>query len=189
LIVPETSLYDSIAFTFTSKPNPVTLSFSPQFSLHRYTVPVHLPYTVKIRPDKAIPYPLRERMVMVHLEKEEKTVRKARWEMGWYVAQFREFGYVQLVADDQPPVLQTPGLAAGAQIRSLKRITVIASDNYGAVRNFRAELDGKWLMFSQRGKTFTYKPDERLTPGPHVLTLRVEDEAGNHTEKTIQFTR
>jgi hypothetical protein len=189
LIVPETSLYDSISFSFASKPNPVDLSFSPQYSLHRYTVPVHLPYTVKIKPDKAIPYPLRERMVMLHVEKDERTVRKARWELGWYVAQFRAFGYVQLMADDQPPVLQTPGLADGANIRALSKIIVTATDNYEAVRNFRAELDGKWLMFSQRGRTYTYKMDGRMTPGPHELKLQVEDEAGNKTEKIIRFTR
>jgi murein DD-endopeptidase MepM/ murein hydrolase activator NlpD len=189
VVVPEAGLYDSISFAYAARPNPIALSFSPQFSLHRYTVPVHLPYTVKIKPEKAIPYPLRERMLILLREKDDLTVRKARWELGWYAATFRGFGEVQLVADDQPPVLQTPGLADGATIKSLSRIVVTASDNYPAIRNFRAELDGKWLMFSQKGKTFTYKTDERLTPGPHILTLRVEDEAGNRTEKTIRFTR
>jgi hypothetical protein len=189
LVVPENALYDSIYFRYAARPNPIPNAFSQQFSLHRYTVPVHAPYTVKIRPDKPIPYPLRDRMVVLLTVKGDTEVRKAQWELGWYAAQFRDFGEAQLVADDQPPLLQVAGLADGGQAGKLSRITVTATDNYVTVRNFRAELDGKWLMFSQKGRTFTYRMDEQMKAGPHTLILSVEDEAGNRTEKSIRFTR
>jgi murein DD-endopeptidase MepM/ murein hydrolase activator NlpD len=189
LMVPENGLYDSISFQYAARPNPIANAYSPQFSLHKFTVPVHAPYVVRIKADKSIPYPLRDRMLILQTVKDDQEVRKAQWELGWHTARFREFGTVQLVADDQPPVIDTYGLTEGANIRSFTKITVAVRDNYPAIKNFRAELDGKWLMFSQRGKTFTYKMDERMNPGPHTLVLSVDDEAGNRTQKTIRFTR
>jgi hypothetical protein len=189
VMVPELSLYDSIGFRYSAQAGPVPLGFSKRFSLDRYTVPVHLAYTVRIKPDKPIPYPLRDRMLAVMRVKDETEVRKAHWELGWYAAKFRDFGEVQLVADDSPPVITVPGLAEGGSARGLQRITVTVGDNFNSIRNFRAELDGRWLMFSQRGRTFTYKMDARMTPGAHTLVLRVDDEAGNQAVKTIRFTR
>jgi hypothetical protein len=189
VMVPELSLYDSIGFRYSAQAGPVSLGFSKRFSLDRYTVPVHLAYTVRIKPDKPIPYPLRDRMLAVLRVKDETEVRKAHWELGWYAAKFRDFGEVQLVADDSPPVITVPGLAEGGSARGLQRITVTVGDNFNSIRNFRAELDGRWLMFSQRGRTFTYKMDARMTPGAHTLVLRVDDEAGNQAVKTIRFTR
>lgn len=189
VVVPEQSLYDSIGFRLSSRPSATPLSYSSLFSLHQYTVPVHLPYTVKLKPNRPIPYPHRERMVVQLIVKGETEVHKAQWELGWYTARLREFGEVQLLADETPPVLTVSGLAEGGSAAGLRKIVVNASDNLGAVRNFRAELDGRWLMFSQRGRTFTYTMDEKMGPGAHTLKLRIEDMAGNPTEKIIRFTR
>ncbi|MGL6269310.1 MAG: M23 family peptidase, partial [Chitinophagaceae bacterium] len=102
---------------------------------------------------------------------------------------FREFGSFQLIADDIPPQLNVSGIADGANLSKASRIIITATDNNDAIRNFRAELNGKWLMFSQKGRTFTYKFDENCLPGKHSLKISVEDEAGNTTVKNIHFTR
>jgi hypothetical protein len=66
---------------------------------------------------------------------------------------------------------------------------ILADDNWKEIKNFRAELDGQWLRFVQRGNHFTYKVDEHCQPGEHELRITVEDEAGNATERVIRFTR
>ena len=51
-------------------------------------------------------------------------------------------------------------------------------------------LDGKWLRFTNdKGKTFIYIFDEKCPPGQHTLKISVEDEAGNSTIRTYNFTR
>jgi hypothetical protein len=58
------------------------------------------------------------------------------------------------------------------------------------IKNFRGELDGKWLRFTNdKGRSFIYKFDEMCPPGVHELKVSVEDEAGNKTIKTYHFTR
>jgi len=58
------------------------------------------------------------------------------------------------------------------------------------IKNFRAELDGKWLRFTNdKGRSFIYKFDEMCPPGNHELKVSVDDEAGNKTEKIFHFTR
>ncbi|HLO38811.1 MAG TPA: hypothetical protein VK173_09975, partial [Lacibacter sp.] len=67
--------------------------------------------------------------------------------------------------------------------------TCTVADNKKTIYSFRAELDGEWLMFSGLGPVYRYRVDEHCPPGEHELKIRVEDEAGNSTERMIRFTR
>ncbi len=106
--------------------------------------------------------------------------------MGKYSAEFRDFGIFQLIADDQPP--QLSGFP-GANLAAASKISFYVRDNNNLVKNFRAELDGKWLRFVQRGNTFSYQFDEKCPRGEHQLKISVEDEAGNITTQNYSFTR
>ena len=189
VVIPEKGIYDSIYFTHSVRAKAGSIGFSAIHDLQTYQVPVHGMFTVQLKSDSAIPYPLRDRMLIRKITKTDTDVRKANWALGWYTATFREFGSFQLIADDIPPQIGVSGITDGANASKSARIVVSVTDNNNAIRNFRAELDGKWLMFSQKGRTFTYKFDEHCLPGNHLLKLSVEDEAGNATTKTIRFTR
>jgi murein DD-endopeptidase MepM/ murein hydrolase activator NlpD len=189
VVVPEDALYDDISFRHVRSSVPQgPSSYSPVHELHTPSVPLHVPMTVRVKADKPIPYPLRDRMLIRRTTGEEQQVQKARWELGWHTASFREFGRFQLISDELPPTIQFVGLTEGARVAGPK-IVVTVDDENKAVKNFRAELDGKWLMFAQKGKTFTYRMDERFTPGKHSLQVSVEDEAGNRSTRTIELTR
>lgn len=189
VMIPEKGIYDSIYFTHSVRAKTASTGFSPIHDLQTYQVPVHNQFTVRIKTDNTIPYPLRDRMLIRKITKSETDVRKAKWELGWYAATFREFGSFQLISDDVPPQINIQGVTDGANMSRASRIIVTATDNNEAVRNFRAELDGKWLMFSQKSRTFTYKFDEHCSPGNHILKISVDDEAGNSAVKTVRFTR
>jgi murein DD-endopeptidase MepM/ murein hydrolase activator NlpD len=190
LYLPEGSLYDSIWFTRSIEVANGPLSYSPIHHLQSYLVPSHKYFSVRIKPDKAIPYPLREHMLIRRTGKpDDIDVAMANWQLGYYSAEFREFGSFQLVADNTPPVVSTNGLKDGGSLGKATKIVVSVTDDNKAIRSLRAELDGKWLCFARRGNTFTYALDEHCPPGSHTLKLRVEDEAGNTTEKTVSFTR
>ena len=58
------------------------------------------------------------------------------------------------------------------------------------LKPFRAELDGKWLMFSNdKGRNYVYTFDEQCPYGVHELKVQVEDIVGNVTEKTWWFKK
>ncbi len=189
LFLPEKCLYDSINFLYSSTANITPLAFSPLHQLHNNFVPVHENFSIRIRPDKVIPYHLRDRLLIKTITRNEMDVKKVNWELGWYAASFRDFGLFQLVADDQPPLIFAWGLKNGANLSRSAKIVISIRDNYDVIKNFRAELDGKWLMFSQKRNTFTYKFDEHCPEGEHELKITVEDEAGNVAEKKFEFVR
>jgi hypothetical protein len=119
-----------------------------------------------------------------------KDVRRPEWQGDWASARFREFGNFQLVMDTIAPVITPIGPLEGADLSHAARIAFRVRDNLGAVVHFRAELDGRWLCFTNdKGLAYIYTFDEHCPPGPHTLRVSVEDVAGNRTEESYHFSR
>ena len=116
-------------------------------------------------------------------------VQKVQWQNNWASARFRDFGDFRLMRDTVPPVI-TPSFSDWADLSRATRITFSVRDNLQAVKNIRAELDGKWLRFSNdKYRAFIYQFDEKCLSGPHELKISAEDEAGNKTVMLYNFTR
>jgi hypothetical protein len=188
VVLDEQALYDTIRFQHTERPGQGPLSFSAVHRLHRTDVPVHSYYTVSLQPSRPVPAALADRMVIRRTGRGSPLVRKATLQAGAYAARFREFGDVELLADDSPPAIAFPGLKEGGRLAG-STLAVRVTDNLGAVRNFRGELDGRWLLFAQQGGTYTYRVDERCPPGRHTLIVSAEDEAGNKSVRSVVFNR
>jgi hypothetical protein len=131
-----------------------------------------------------------DRIVMVCFNGASKDVQRPQWQGGWASARFREWGNYQLVEDREAPVITFPGTPDGANLRKASRLVISIRDNLGELRNFRAELDGAWLCFSNdKARAYIYRFDEHCPPGHHVLKVTVEDVAGNRAEKELHFVR
>jgi hypothetical protein len=132
----------------------------------------------------------RSHVVMQRFAGKKQEVQKVEWQKGWASARFREMGNFQLVLDELPPEIVPVGFASGANMSKLQRMVFIVKDNLDAFGNFSAELDGKWLRFTNdKGRSFIYIFDEKCGPGEHSLKVSVEDAAGNLTVNTFTFTR
>ena len=117
-------------------------------------------------------------------------VQKVQWQGNWASARFRDLGSFQLVLDIEPPIITPIGFADGTDLSKAARLVFNVKDNLEEIKNVRAELDGKWLRFSNdKGVIFIYQFDEKCMAGQHELKIHAEDEAGNVTEKTYNFTR
>lgn len=114
---------------------------------------------------------------------------KAIYDNGWYKASFREFGSYQLMVDTVPPSITPVGFRDGMKATKLSSIRFAVSDNSEELE-FRAELDGKWLRFTNdKGRSFVYIFDEHCSPGEHELRITATDQVGNVAVKTYRFTR
>lgn len=92
--------------------------------------------------------------------------------------------------DETFPQIIAVGWKNGANLAAAKRIVLTVKDNLEKFRDFRAELDGRWLRFTNdKGRSFIYTFDEHCPPGLHELKVSVSDEAGNRTEQRFVFTR
>lgn len=181
--VGEACLYDSIRFRFNVI-NP-TAAF-PVYQLHNTSVPVHEQFPVWIKP---IGQYDTSKMVMHRFAGGKNDFAKAVFENGWYKAGFRDFGSYQLMVDTAPPVITPIGFKNGMKAAKLSSIRFVVSDNSEDL-SFRAELDGKWLRFTNdKGRTFIYIFDEHCPPGEHELRIVATDQVGNTSERKYNFTR
>lgn len=192
--VGEKSLYDSVHINYSSSGTVMSLpgAISAVHTIGAPFIPLQEPLLVRIRPrkDQADIVEGRDRVVMVCFEGSRMDVVKPEWQGGWASARFREFGNFQLVEDKEAPVITAVGITDGAVMNKSGRIAFTVKDNLRSIRNFRAELDGKWLCFTNdKGAAFIYQFDEHCPAGRHVLKVTVEDVAGNRATKEYTFTR
>ena len=80
-------------------------------------------------------------------------------------------------------------MVENANLKRSSRIAVVVQDNYKKIKNFRATLDGNWLLFTNdKASAFIYHFDEHCKPGRHELKIYAEDEAGNSASTVVHFT-
>ncbi len=185
---PQT-LYDSVEFAWSKKPSASLNSYSGIFSVLSGLVPAQDFFTVKIKANKPVEEDAAGKILMKRSWAGKTEFVKTRREGDWFVGRFRTFGDFELISDEEPPLI-TGGFAQNANLSQTSRIVFVPKDNNDETLNFRAELDGKWLRFTNdKGRSFIYIFDEMCSPGKHELKVSVEDLAGNKTVKTYSFTR
>ncbi|MEO8854890.1 MAG: peptidoglycan DD-metalloendopeptidase family protein [Ginsengibacter sp.] len=187
--LPQTTLYDSVAFSHSEKSSVSPDSYSPVYSVLSGLIPAQNYFTISIKTNKPVENNLQNKILIKRNWNGKTEVAKATKHLDWYWAKFNSFGNFELIADNEPPVI-VANFHDNANLSQASKIIITPKDNNDQVKNFRAELDGKWLRFSNdKGKTFIYEFDEKCSRGKHELKISVEDEAGNRSEKTLYFTR
>jgi hypothetical protein len=188
--LPENCLYDTIPFAYYQQNVFPPAAVSAQ---HRFDDPVY-PFNsslgIRIKPVNKINNDLKNKIVILREWKGDRSVRKAEWQNEWLSASFGDFGNFQAFVDTVAPTINAPIKGKDTlDLSPLNKIVFTPSDNF-AVRSFHAELDGRWLMFSNdKGRSYVYIFDEQCPYGVHELKVRVKDIVGNTTEKTWWFKK
>jgi hypothetical protein len=186
--LPINVLYDKMNIGYTKIQTYAANSVSAAHKLGEPYIPVQQPFEVRIKPDKTIAESVKDRILIKRTAKKTE-VNKAQWRDGWLAAAFREFGSFEAVIDTVPPVIPSIGVGEIVNLNKAGRIAITPADNYG-IAGFRAEVDGKWLRFTNdKGKTWIYNFDNRVDTGIHTLSVTVTDLAGNQTVKSWRFSR
>lgn len=178
LYTTEFSIYDTVNVSYAVSDKYEAGAVSPQYSFLSAAIPSHDSVTVRIKSSGLLSPEQREHVLIKNTCGTKSVVQKANWQNGWLWAKFRQFGLFQAFADTEPPALNAPP----ARLSGHGVISFTPRDHFNAIKSFRAELDGKWLRFSNNGgHTWVYQVDEHFPPGVHDLKVTVEDEAGNIT--------
>ncbi len=188
IYLPEACLYDTVPVRYYRTNSASANAVSALHQVQDGAIPVQEEFTVRIKPDRIIEDSWKDRIVIRRTDKSNSLVR-AVWQGGWLMGKFRDFGSFQAFADLQPPVIGELGKGDTVNLSASSRISFTPSDNFG-VRSFRAELNGKWLRFTNdKGRTWIYDFDERCPYGVHHLKVTVEDIAGNVATREWWFRR
>ena len=183
-----TCLYDSLHLDYHQVAGEGKDLVSALHQFGNIWVPLADTMTVRIKLSK--PLIDKQHVLMQWSEGEDFEIKKPEWLGEWATASFRSFGNFSLVLDTEPPLIRVPGVVENANLQRSSRIAVLVQDNYEKIKNFRATLDGKWLLFTNdKARAFIYHFDEHCPPGKHELKIYAEDEAANSTVQVLHFTR
>jgi hypothetical protein len=182
----EYSVYDTINATHTISNIVAANSISPVHHFCSAAIPTHDSVTVRIKPSTNVSEQEKDRVIIKSIAGTKTLVQKAKWQQGWVTGKFRQFGSYQAFIDNEPPTVNVPP----TNLTKATRLVFLAKDNFKTIKSFRAEVDGQWLRFTNdKGLSHIYNFDEKFPRGEHQLKVRVEDEAGNVTERVWNVTR
>lgn len=186
----EDCLYDGFESMYYRRENFQQDAVSAIHQLNDANIPVQDSFLVRIKPTQKIPDTLKNNILIKRTYNKESTVKKASWQGDWLSAFFSNFGSYQAFVDTTSPVLNSLGSKDTLDLSRESRIVFSPTDDFGRIKNFRAELDGEWLMFTNdKGKNYMYKFDDKCPLGIHHLKVTVEDLVGNTTTKSWWFKR
>ncbi|PZF72917.1 M23 family metallopeptidase [Taibaiella soli] len=186
-VLDDRQLYDDVCFKMDKKPD--AASFSDRYMILSANIPVHHYFDLNIKPNKPIPFDLRDKIACIYNDgKSDAGSAAQKDDKGWYKTKERDLGSFRLVADTVPPVITPLTKSVSAKTNEL---IFKATDALTSVRKFEGTLeDGTWLLFEPRGSNFIYHFDDKTCPaGSHTLTLKAADENGNETVYKYKFNR
>ena len=188
---PAMGLYDSLPIVYRRDLFPILPgAITARHQLNDPTIPVHLNFIVRLKPERVIPANLKNKVVVQRSFGAVKKVKKANLEGEWVSAEFDDFGYFQAFVDTIPPQVTLAGKGDTINVSALSRLIFTPTDNFGAIKRFRAELNDSWIRFTNdKGRSWVYRFDQRCPYGVHKLTVTVEDLVGNTTTKTWWIKR
>lgn len=188
--IGEMGLYDSARIGYVRTVSTLPVVVSAVHTIGEPFIPLQEGLVVRIKPNADFNADKRNSVLVQRFAGTKKEVKKAEWQNGWAVARFNSFGSFQLVLDETAPEIIPIGFKDGQDLSQASRLLFTVKDDLGAIKNFRAELDGQWLRFTNdKGRNFIYQFDEKCSPGPHRLKISVEDEAGNTSTQNYTFIR
>lgn len=189
IYIPEVCLYDTVRSFYVSNNSMPANAVSVSHQVNDPSVPVQNDLTIRIKPDKIIPDEWKDKLVIQRSYRGSNSIQRAVWNGEWLSAKFSDLGMFQAFVDVEEPVINELGKGDTVDLSPLTRIVFQPRDNFG-IRRFRAELDGKWLRFTNdKGRSHIYIFDERCPNGIHELKVTVEDLVGNITAKTWIFKK
>jgi hypothetical protein len=194
MYLPEFCFYDTIQSFYYRSNSSLPFAITAMHQVNDASIPVHGDLTVRIKPNKLIPNEWKDKIVIQRNYRNNNSVRKAAWQGNaddlWLSAKFDDFGTFQAFADLEPPSINELGKGDTINLSPASRIIFQPTDNSRAIRNFRAELDGQWLRFTNdKNWSYIYIFDEHCPFGIHQLKVSVEDLVGNTITKSWWFKR
>lgn len=189
--IPAGALYDTLHFTY-KRIRKTNGMLSDLFCIHDKYTPVHLPFTLSLKPD-TVPPGRRSKLLIVRLDDDyKKNAVNSSWSDGYLTASVRSFGNYYAGIDTVPPEIYVNGWSKGADLTGRKEITFRIKDDLSGINYYDPEIDGKWALFEydQKNNLLIYRFDPaKITQGTrHSLSLKVADNRDNISYYNCSFT-
>ena len=102
----------------------------------------------------------------------------------------KTLGKYALISDTVKPKIKLLYIKDKQWISSAKTLKVKISDIGSGIKNYRATIDGKWILmeYNHKKRVLTYKfSDKKLVGSKHIFKIVVSDNVGNTKELSTTF--
>lgn len=157
-------------------------------SIHNETQPVKNDYTLKIKASNADT--LHTYIAYIN-NKNRPVYQKTNYlkKDRSFVAKVRNLGRFTLMRDTIAPKIEPIAFSDKSSVKSAEKLQVKITDESSGIQQYRAFLNGKWILMEYEPKTdlltFDFS-DFQSYPQENILQIEVEDNAKN--KATVQFT-
>ena len=186
VIFNKNALYDTMLLRYAAY-NTSDTAASALHTIGDYRLPVHTAFTLGIKPVALLPDTLKRKVVMMMRSGKKKDAQLCTWHGDWAMAKWVNFGQFYLKLDEVPPQLRPVNVSEGATFINDQKLVFDAKDEIGDLQSFKGYIDGRWVIFRQKGSRYTYDFDDRCPPGKHSLNVIAVDLAGNKTVYQCNF--
>jgi hypothetical protein len=179
LQVPGAALYDSVFFTYHTKPA-LEYMLSDIHQLHYDYVPLHKWCGLSIQPTRILTG-LEDKYLIAKIEENDFDPAGGTWENGYVSAQIREFGDYCILIDTIPPEIKPINVSENKNLQNQQSIRIKITDELSGIDTYRGTLNGNWILMEYDAKNdlLIYNFDDRLTKGQNIFDLEVADERKN----------
>ena len=165
----------------------------PDFHIGKATTPIFKPYELYIK-GLSIPDSLKTHFCLVKCGEKSTTALKGVWQDSIYFVEMKSLGSYQCSLDMTPPKIEVINLkrkmTQGMTIKFKITDELEPASKKDRLR-YVGKIDGKWVLFKYdlKNELIYHTLDDKHPPGEHILHLSVNDNRGNKSTFSYQFTQ
>lgn len=186
--IPSGALYDTLHFTYKSRPG-TSQMYSDIHSVHDRYTPLMKAYSLSIKPAR-IPAGRESKMLIVQMNGNNRSPVNAQWSEGFLKTDIISFGDFYVGIDTVAPVI-IPTVGNGADLTGRKELRFRIRDDFSGIKSYEPFIDDKWALFEYdpKNELLIYRFDEKYITRnrQHSLTLRVTDNRDNEKIYSCEF--
>ena len=179
---PANTFYSDLDFEYSVAPG-LDDSYSPVYTIHDDTVPLHRSMTLSVDAS-ALPEALRPQALLARVNDDERlSSAGGSYRDGFVVAKPRTFGKYTIAVDTTAPSVEPWRFPKDGVFTGGSRIRIKIQDNLSGIRSYAGFVDDEWVLFAYDAKRseLSHTLDGTIEPGLHKMLVRVEDGKGNVT--------
>jgi murein DD-endopeptidase MepM/ murein hydrolase activator NlpD len=160
--------------------------------IHTPTIPLNKSFTLTFNVSE-YPKEKRQQLYIANLEYPKyPRYQYTRKKDSTFYTTTKTLGNYKLLSDTKKPKIKLLYFKDKQWITNSKTIKVKISDVGSGIKNWRATIDGKWVLmqYNHKKNILTYNfSDKKLVGSKHIFKLVVSDNVGNTNELSTTFFR
>ena len=181
------SLYEPLMFHYNTIDS-VDGVYGKVHQVHYDNTPVHKKYVLSLKAEIADSLKARSYIATTDLKGNFWYIG-GKWTNGFIKTKTREFGNFCIITDTMIPEIKGVNIYPGKIFNTQSTIKCTIKDKDSGIKNYRGEIDGKWILmdYDYKKNLLIFDIDKNISKGKHTFTLEVEDNVGNKKEYKAAF--